>query len=37
VAAALLVGSIVKYSEVMLILISWTYLISGLTLHVVRA
>jgi CDP-diacylglycerol---serine O-phosphatidyltransferase len=36
VAGALLVGSIIKYSEVVLTLIAGAYLLSGLTLHVVR-
>jgi CDP-diacylglycerol---serine O-phosphatidyltransferase len=36
VVGALLVGSIIKYSEVMLILIAGTYMLTGLTLHVVR-
>jgi CDP-diacylglycerol--serine O-phosphatidyltransferase len=36
VAGALLVGSIIKYSEVMLILIASAYLLSGLGVHVVR-
>ena len=36
IAAALLVGSIIKYSEVVLILIAGGYLVSGLGVHVVR-
>ena len=36
IAATLLVGAIIKYSEVVLILIASTYLLSGLGVHVVR-
>jgi len=36
VAGALLVGSIIMYSEVVLILIASAYLISGLGVHLVR-
>ncbi len=36
VAGALLIGSIIKYSEVMLMLIAGGYLISGLGVHLVR-
>lgn len=36
IAATLLVGAIIKYSEVVLILIASTYLISGLGVHLVR-
>jgi len=36
IAAALLVGSIIKYSEVVLMLIAGGYLVTGLSLHVVR-
>jgi CDP-diacylglycerol---serine O-phosphatidyltransferase len=36
IAAALLVGSIIKYSEVVLMLIAGGYLVSGLGVHLVR-